>query len=135
MNPYGVGQRIASCDSGVPIPFPFWSRALWSRWRSVNDSGLSPSFGSPAAGVGQHEDPLPPMRSPDVGRRAHDPFRIEPEVGQVSEYVSEGAPSIGREQATDVLHEEVARSRLANASNDFRPEPPLVLDAAALSGA
>ena len=59
------------------------------------------------------------MRCPDVGRRTHDPLRIEPEAGQLSENSIEPP----NKQPCDVLHEDVAGSNLANDSDHLEPEP------------
>lgn len=70
------------------------------------------------------------MRCADVVRAEHRPLRIEPEAGQVSENVSE-APG---KQPWDVFQEDEAGSSLANHPGDFRPEPSVVVGAAALAG-
>jgi hypothetical protein len=58
--------------------------------RASQDSGDSPSLKFPAAGVGsrprEDEDPLATVGRSGVTRGYKHPFRIEPEVGQVSEY-------------------------------------------------
>jgi hypothetical protein len=42
------------------------------------------AFPSPAVGVGQNEESLPPVGGADVGRADRCPFRIEPDFGKVS---------------------------------------------------
>jgi len=49
---------------------------------------------SAVVAVGHDKDPLAEMRGADVGCSDTVPFRIEPERGQVSEYVSKEPPVI-----------------------------------------
>ncbi len=71
---------------------------------------------------GEHEDPVALVGGADVGRVEAAPLRIEPERGQVAENGSQ-APS---KQPCDVLQQDVAGSKLANAAGDLWPEPPRV---------
>ena len=77
-------------------------------------------------GVGSNEEePVASVRGAETGRGKTRPLRIEPERGQVPEYVSERSVSIN--DAWGVLHDDVARSSTANGVTDRRPNPPLVV--------
>src|SRR5580704_16974102 len=67
-------------------------------------SGVLPS--SCATGVGHNEDPLAYMGGTDEARRYAIPFRVIPERGQLSEYVSHPE----RSESWGVLHEDVPGS-------------------------
>src|SRR5215472_18652151 len=67
------------------------------------------------------------MGCPDLGRREHVPFRIEPERGQVRHNLSEGGSSVDAEESGDVLDEDQSRSNCADDAGDGWPEPPLVV--------
>ena len=67
-------------------------------------------------------------------RREHRPLRIEPEVGQVTEYGAEGPSVIDGKKPSHVLQEDVARSHVTKDADNLRPEPSFVLDAAAGAG-
>src|SRR3954470_1546290 len=54
----------------------------------------------------------------DAVRSQHEPFRIEPERGQVTEDDVEPANN----ESCDVFHEDVARSYLANDASEVSPE-------------
>jgi len=72
-----------------------------------------------AIGVGSKDpDSLSQVGGSDIGRREHTPFRIEPEVGQVSEN-SIHPPN---KEPWHVLHEDVSRSNFANHSRHLGPE-------------
>lgn len=62
------------------------------------------------------------MRGSDSGSGKHAPFRIKPELGQVSENVSD-TPG---KQPWDVLQEHEARSHVTNDARDVGPHPPLI---------
>lgn len=87
-------------------------------------------FASFAVAVGQDEEPPSPLGRSDISRREQIPLRIEPEVGQVSEDVSE-SPS---NESWNVLQEDEARSRIANDPGDGRPYPPIVFEPSASAG-
>lgn len=84
---HGVGSSLTAIAKGVPKPFPFPWRSFCT-WRRVShDTKSSPSFGFPAAGVGSNdEQPRPLVAGTNVARSNDSPFRIEPEVGQVTEH-------------------------------------------------
>mgnify|MGYP003424754695 CR=1 FL=1 len=65
---------------------------------------------SVATGVGKDEHPLATVRGADLGRAEQTPLRIEPELGQRSENVSEISSELWH-----VLHEHEAGSKYANA--------------------
>lgn len=77
-------------------------------------------------GVGNNEDSLPEVRSPNAGSRYTIPFRIIPALGQVSENFTHRSPFICVKEAWDVFHEDESRSYHANDSCELRPEPPFV---------
>jgi hypothetical protein len=66
----------------------------------------------------------------DIVRAEHEPFRIEPERGQVAKNVSESASK----EPWDVLQEHDAGSHITNDGGDSGPEPALVLGATASAG-
>jgi len=70
------------------------------------------------------------VRRADVGRAEHEPFRIEPELGQVPENGLEPASNKSR----DVLEKDPAGSNLANDPRNVWPDPSLVCDPSALAG-
>ncbi len=86
---------------------------------------------SPAVGVGsKDEESLPEMWCTDLGRREHTPFRIEPERGQVSEYLS----AIPSKQVWDVLQKDEPGSYVANDACDIGPSVPIVVGPELFSG-
>ena len=88
-------------------------------------------FESPAVGVGQHEDPLTPMRGADSGSRKHVPRTAIPEIGQFSDPAPE---SIGVSNSPpDVFQEDEARSHFPHDAGNVRPEVALVGSPKALS--
>jgi hypothetical protein len=72
---------------------------------------------SPAVGVGNNPDPVPPVWGTNIGSAYAVPFRIIPERGKVSENVSK--PSM--KQCCDVLHDDVAGSYFPNNSGVLFP--------------
>lgn len=78
-----------------------WFRRRWSvvliapvPYRPRTRGPSQPFSESTVLGVCQDEDPFPLMRGANVTRRESEPFRIEPEVGQVPENFSELPSSI-----------------------------------------
>lgn len=70
------------------------------------------------------------MGRADVARSMHVPLRIEPERGQVAEHAVESSSS----ESCAVLHEDVARSYLANDPSELLPETrALAVDPCALA--
>jgi hypothetical protein len=89
---------------------------------NVSVDVLRRSMWSCAVGVGMlwvGNDPYPvaPVWGTNIGSAYAVPLRIVPERGQVSENVSK--PSM--KQCCDVLHDDVARSNLANNSGVLAP--------------
>jgi hypothetical protein len=80
--------------------------------------------------VGQNEDPLSSVGRTNVGRSKTHPLRIEPEIGQTSKESSNPIPG---NEASDVLHEDEARSHLANDPQELVDEVSLVVAAPLLS--
>jgi len=116
----GVGQSPRACFAKL-LPVDGWP-------------ALIPLFvvasGEPF-GVSHEKQSLAFVRRAHVGRAKHLPFRIVPARGQVSEDALEAPNSEG----CDVLHEHVARSKLANDSGVFAPQSrPSSADADPLSG-
>lgn len=140
------GSIRTAIASGTPAPFPLIPVAFSRACRSRNASG-SPSNGfadgvgnSPLAGPGEDEDAEPTVRCSDIGRSEANPFRIEPEVGQVSEYSSkcpqnmpwvvshteragfQVARCVCTEQSSHVLDHDPVGSVLFDGSGELRPE-------------
>ncbi|MDE0913914.1 MAG: hypothetical protein OSB57_01900 [Planctomycetota bacterium] len=78
---------------------------------------------SKVRGVSQDEASLPPVWRADFGRAQSRPLRIEPEVGQSSKQSSKPIPG---NEAADVLHEDEARSHVANDTKEVVDEVALV---------
>lgn len=74
------------------------------------------------------------MGCPDLGCAETIPFRREPDRGQVFHNLLEGGSAVDAEESGDVLDEEKSRPNCADNSDDFWPEPPLVIGAAAPAG-
>jgi hypothetical protein len=72
--------------------------------------------------VGHDEDSFPDMAGAEVRSSVTTPFRIVPESGQVSEYVSKPE----RKVAWNVFQEQVSGSKYASESREFRPKMALV---------
>jgi len=71
-----------------------------------------------ASGVGNNPDALAKVRRADVGGRDATPERIIPAGGKLAEYLCH-SPS---KQRCDVLHDDEARSKLANETSIFAPQ-------------
>ena len=78
---------------------------------------------SPAFGVGHNPDPIPEVRGANVGSWYAVPFRIVPDLGQVTENASEPSPLPALEETNDVLHNCKLRLYLANKPTVFVPKP------------
>lgn len=76
---------------------------------------------SVADGVGNHEESITSVRGANGGCWDAIPACIEPHLGQIPEYTVESSAS----ERGNVLHEDVARSKLANDACKFSPEPRL----------
>jgi hypothetical protein len=78
------------------------------------------SLWSRAFGVGQmadDEDAMSAMGGTDEGRRYAIPLRVIPEIGQITEDISESTS----EQTRDVLDKDSLRAQKAKAPNELRP--------------
>lgn len=107
--PPGNLDFIARCASG-----DFWS-----------------SFATGVAHAPSGHDPeaFPLVRGSNAGRGEQTPFRIEPESGKIRKDVLQTSSfPVGSVEVGHVLHEDVARSHLADDSSDFGPEPPVVVN-------
>tara|TARA_B100001123_G_scaffold335409_1_gene379024 strand:- start:656 stop:1117 length:462 start_codon:yes stop_codon:yes gene_type:complete len=128
----GVGHDLRLGTAGIfPCAenglFPPWSIARASSSLISPESTFArsmrtfPSFGWPgvAVGVGHDPDPIPSMSRANPGSADATPFRIIPERGQVSEYVSEPP----RSESCDVFQHNPSRSlsKVAKASRDLWP--------------
>jgi hypothetical protein len=83
-------------------------------------------FAIDALPVGQYEHALSCVWRTHGARGEQTPFRIEPEVGQVTEQPTE---SVGiSKESWHVLHEDVSRSHCANDIGEPGPTPTLVGD-------
>ena len=80
--------------------------------------------------VGQDEQPLPPVRRPNLARGETEPFRIEPERGKVSK--DSGEPKA--KMAGHVLEKGNRGSGLSQDSGNVGPEVPGVVCPAPLPG-
>lgn len=87
------------------------------------------SFPSFVFAVGQDEDALAKVWSPNGSRTEHSPLRIEPHAGKAGEHVG----SSGSKEPWDVLKEHEPGSYVANDARDVGPEPPRVILRAASS--
>jgi hypothetical protein len=76
--------------------------------------------------VGQDEDPLSLMRGAHGCRRKSEPFRIEPERGQLTEDVLEGTSSVSSEKASWVLEKAPSGLNLPNDAERIGPEPAVI---------
>ncbi len=72
------------------------------------------------------------MRSADIGRAVHAPFRIEPRFGQVLK--DRRKVVVLAEESRDVLKEAPSRADLSNNVNCLGPHVSLVVSARALAG-
>lgn len=127
----GVGHRAAVL-SGVPPCANFVLRPPVSFARGVGHGDRtavarpSPLVGDAPArlwlpqtvGVGHTEDALSQVRSANVGCAKSRPDRTVPERGQAPEY----NVSPPNKESCDVLHDDVAGSKLANESQVLEPE-------------
>ena len=86
----------------------------------------------PASGVGKYEDTLSEVGRSDLGRGEHTPFRIEPELGKISQHGSHS--SMPGKEARHVFQERKSRSYLADNSGDIGPKPSIVFFSEPLSG-
>lgn len=86
---------------------------------------------SPAVAVGQDPQAVAALRRANGGRAETRPLCIEPESGKVPQHDIESSNGQGR----DVLKERQRRDDLGEDPGDLRPEPPVVLGAAASAGA
>jgi hypothetical protein len=86
---------------------------------------------SDACGVGSNPQAFAVVRRANVGSSQHTPSRIEPERGHVTEDASKSASN----ESWGVLHEDVARSNLANDASELGPEAgAFSVDTCALAG-
>ena len=69
--------------------------------------------------MSDEENAVSPVRGADATRRYTVPFRIIPERGKLSEYNVESSSK----ESCDVLHDDIAGSKLANDSGVLSPEP------------
>jgi len=81
--------------------------------------------------VGQDVDPLPPMAGANVACGEQTPLRIEPALGQSAE---NGGQASSGNKGRHILQPDEPRVHFANALEDGRPDPSLVVEPVALSG-
>ena len=114
-----LGAATALAEFGWDESLPLRGEARSRRCGSTLALGLGLLFcvWPPAVGVGSNPDSLPEMKCSNVRRRKHSPVRIVPERGQVSENSSHPESK----QPWDVLHDHVARSKVANGSGILSP--------------
>ena len=77
-----------------------------------------------ARGVGQEPEALSLVRCANLGRAEQAPFRIEPELGKITEDKRQTSPN----KLGDVFQEHESRSHFTNDSFDGRPEPSFVIN-------
>ncbi len=75
-----------------------------------------------AVGVGQKPPALPVVGCANLGRGEQTPFRIEPEVGKVTEDESQAVS----DDSSHVLQEDVLGSHFTDDAGDVRPEPSFI---------
>ena len=80
--------------------------------------------------MGQEPDAVALVGCANLGRRVQTPFRIEPELGKITEDVREPVPN----KSGDVLQEHESRSHVTDDPSDGRPEPTLVVNTTLLTG-
>jgi len=114
----GVGHSFAAIGSGIPAPLPLTPLAFKRSRLASHVAGSSPSCGSPAAGVGQEEEPGAALGSANVGRAETTPFRIEPQRGKVCEDLIKPA----LDERGDVLDEDERRRHLTHDASKMTPE-------------
>jgi hypothetical protein len=83
-----------------------------------------------ASGVGNNEDALPKVRGTTRCRRNNLPLRVVPHLGQSRDDNVESS----LDESGDVLHEDVAGSKVANNSGELGPEPARVFLRETLAG-
>jgi hypothetical protein len=85
-------------------------------------SGFTAPFQSLLAGVGNNPDSLTAMGSANAGSWYAMPFRIEPDLGQITEYSPEPSSIISSKEIWDVFHDCVSGSNFANKTGKLAPE-------------
>ena len=137
---------LVSVDTSHRLHAPLHPAA---RITTFDDPGAPPDAAESRAVVvgssaltrpGEYEDAEPAMRCSDVGRSKTDPFRIEPELGQVAENSSKCpqdmlwvvshteraglhvASCICTEQSSHVLDDDPVGSIFFDGSGELRPE-------------
>lgn len=86
---------------------------------------------SPTVAEGQDEQAFALMRGADIGGGEQIPLRIEPALGQIAK--NEGQSASGN-KGRHIFQEDECGSYFANTLEESRPDPALVLDAAAGAG-
>lgn len=159
-------RTTAGRPSSKPTPLLSLARGVGNcamRARNVSlrlPSGAPGPVHSLVVGVGSRprddENALTLVRGPDVGCTLHMPFRIEPEVGQVSEYGADSSKSVGvvgviiqrravgshpasglgREKSTDIFDHYQSRAEDGYRAGDVGPQarPRALGDACAQTG-
>jgi hypothetical protein len=99
------------------------ARSIRSTTRGSSEFSGTPvrspvSFQSRAVGVGHDPDPVAAVRGANGRSRYAVPLRVIPARGQVPEY----APHSSSKESCDVLHDDVAGSKLANESGVLAPK-------------
>lgn len=122
----GVGSSEIAIGSVRPNPFPFRPFAFSRSLRASMISGFGTSVNS-ALGVGNSgdEDAIAPVRGTEGGSRKAIPFRVVPERGQRSDHLSEALSIVESKEVCDVLHDDVAWSKVANDSVHLSPKRSL----------
>jgi hypothetical protein len=109
----GVLHTRAASVSVVPLCRPL----------SVEYAAAPEEFASIDVAVGQDPQPLSTVRSPNLGRAEHAPFRMEPQRGKVGKDVGEPKRNV----SCDVLEEPKPSARFVEDSAHVRPKVPRVI--------
>jgi hypothetical protein len=132
----GVGSSEIAIGSVRPNPLPLRPFAFSRSLRANIISGFGTSVNS-ALGVGNSgdEDAIAPVRGAEGGSRKAIPLRVVPERGQRSDHFSEALSIVESKEVCDVLHNDVAGSKVANDSMHLSPKRSLGMsESLALAG-
>ena len=110
-----------SVQSGLNCPPTRLDKLGWFLRASL---GAFVSFAMCAVGVGHKPEPVPLVRSPDIGSSQHCPAAVIPDRGQITEDNSKSSSN----ECWTVFHEDVTGSNFANDPRHVLPH------SAALSG-
>ena len=110
----GQASRLKSIDKPTCLP-------IFIRLCTEGFEILPLSLLSLALGVGNNPNPVSLMRRTNVGSWNAVPFRVIPDLGQVSEYSSKPSSPVATNEVCDVFHDCVSRLYLANKTGKLGP--------------